>query len=188
YMAAPRKEETPIRLQGQLLIADPSLRDGIFNRSVVLLAEHSAEEGAFGLILNHPSGHKVGEFLKEEEFSSLSRIPVHIGGPVAREHLTFAALWWTEEKGLRFATRISAADAVKHAQNSGTLVRAFVGYSGWSEGQLESELRQQSWITARPTADLLACHHDNSLWCETLRAISPFHKIIAEAPPDPFLN
>ena len=182
------KQESPIRLQGQLLIADPSLRDGIFNRSVVLLAEHSAEEGAYGLILNHPSGHKVGDFLQDDQFASLARIAVHVGGPVAREHLTFAALWWTEEKGLRFATRISATDAVKHAQNPGTLVRAFVGYAGWSEGQLEGELRQNSWITAKPTSELLARSHDDSLWGETLRALSAYHRIIAEASRDPFLN
>ena len=181
-------QESPIRLQGQLLIATPALRDGVFNRSVILLADHSSEEGAYGLILNHPSGHKVGEFLQEEEFSSLARIAVHVGGPVAREHLTFAALWWTEEKGLRFASRISAPDAVKHAQNPGTLVRAFVGYSGWSEGQLEGELRRESWITAKPTPELLAQSHDESLWGETLRNISPYHKVIAESPPDPFLN
>jgi putative transcriptional regulator len=185
---APRQEESPIRLRGQLLLADPSLRDGIFHRSVVLLADHSADEGAYGLILNHPSGHQVGDVLKDEEYSSLSRIPVHVGGPVAQEHLTFAALWWTSDKGLRFATRISAPDAIKHAQNSGTLVRAFVGYSGWSEGQLEGELRRQSWITVKPTSELLARTHDETLWCETLRAISPFHKIIAEAPQNPFLN
>ena len=46
----------PIKLQGQLLIADPSLRDGFFNRSVILLTDHHYEDGANGLILNHPTG------------------------------------------------------------------------------------------------------------------------------------
>ena len=187
-MAETPSQESPIRLQGHLLIADPSLHDGIFNKSVILLADHSADEGAFGLILNQPSGHKVGDFLTEEDFSSLSRIAVHVGGPVAREHLTFAALWWTEEKGLRFATRISAHDAVKHAQNPGTLVRAFVGYSGWAKGQLETELRAHSWITAKPSVSLLGQSHDQSLWSETLRTLSPFHRLLAEAPDDPFSN
>ena len=187
-MADLPRQESPIRLQGQLLIADPTLREGIFPHSVILLTEHNAEEGAYGLILNHPSDHKVGEFLKDEEFSALSKIDVHVGGPVAREHLTFAALWWTEEKGLRFATRISAPDAVKHAQNPGTLVRAFVGYSGWTEGQLEGEIRHSSWITARPTSELLAHSHDQTLWAETLRSISSYHRIIAECSDDPSRN
>lgn len=187
-MAESPSQESPIRLQGQLLLADPSLRDGIFNKSVVLLAEHSADEGAFGLILNQPSGHCVGDFLTEDEYAPLARIAVHVGGPVAREHLTFSALWWNEEKGLRFATRISARDAVQHSKNPGTLVRAFVGYSGWSKGQLEGELRSKSWFTAKPDSSLLAQSHDQSLWGVTLRGLSPFHRLLAEIPDDPFLN
>ena len=85
-------QEAPIRLQGQLLLADPSLREGTFHHSVILIADHSPEEGAYGIILNQPSGHQVGDFLKDKQFSSLARIAVHVGGPVAREHLTFAAM------------------------------------------------------------------------------------------------
>ncbi len=187
-MADLPRQEAPIRLQGQLLIADPTLREGLFQHSVILLTEHSSEDGACGLILNNPSGHTVGDFLKDEEFASLAKIGVHVGGPVAREHLTFAALWWTEEKGLRYATRISAHDAIRHAQNPGTLVRAFVGYSGWSEGQLEGEIRHRSWITAKPTSELLAQSHDQSLWAETLRNLSSYHRVMAECPDDPSQN
>jgi len=181
-------QESPIRLKGQLLIADPSLRDGVFNRSVVLIAEHTTREGAFGLVLNQPSGRSVGDFLRDEEFAPLARIAVHVGGPVAREHLTFAAFWWNDDRGLRFATRITAPDAINHSQNSGTLVRAFVGYSGWSGGQLEGELRHHSWIPVKPSSRLLAQTHDESLWGETLRSISPYHRILAESSNDPFLN
>ncbi|MDE0826019.1 MAG: YqgE/AlgH family protein [Akkermansiaceae bacterium] len=187
-MAELPSQETPLRLQGKLLLAAPSFTDGIFNRSVVLIADHNEVDGAFGLILNQPSGHQVGDFLKNEEFSGLSRIAVHVGGPVARQHLTFSALWWTEEKGLRFATRLSAHDAVKHSSNPGTLIRAFVGYSGWAEGQLEAEIKRDSWITASPSSQLLGHSHDQDLWVNTLRDISPFHRILAEAPPKPSQN
>ena len=66
--ADPSKSDQPILLRGKLLIADPSLRDGTFNRSVILLTDHSAEEGAYGLILNQPTGKVVGDFLKGKEF------------------------------------------------------------------------------------------------------------------------
>jgi len=187
-MADLPSQETPLRLQGKLLLAAPSLTDGIFNRSVILIADHNELEGAYGLILNQPSGHQVGDFLNHKEFASLARIAVHVGGPVARQHLTFSALWWTEEKGLRFATRLSAHDAVKHASNPGTLIRAFVGYSGWSEGQLESEIKRDAWITAAPSAQLLGHAHDQDLWVETLRDLSPFHRLLAEAPSDSTRN
>ena len=186
--------DSPIHLEGQLLIADPSLRDGIFNKSVILLAEHTIDDGAYGLILNNPTGQIVGDLLSSDDFQILSNIPVHLGGPVGQEHLTFAAFWTdhTAEKGdervLKFATRISAQDAIKRTQQPGTLVRAFAGYSGWTAGQLENEIRSNSWIPALPEANLLAIDHEKNLWAEMLRKISPYHKILAEAPDDLYMN
>lgn len=180
--------DLPIQLQGKLLLADPSLRDGTFNRSVILLAEHKADEGAFGLILNHPTGKVVGDFLKGKEFAALSQLAVHEGGPVSRDQLTFSSFWWSRKQGLRWAIRISTKDAVMHSHKPGRIVRAFVGYSGWTAGQLENELRRSSWIAARPQPDLLGHDHDRGLWSELLRHLSPLHRILAEAPDDPFLN
>ncbi|MBT8044030.1 MAG: YqgE/AlgH family protein [Verrucomicrobiae bacterium] len=180
--------DTPIDLEGQLLIADPSLRDGFFNKSVILLAEHNTEDGAYGLILNQPTGQKVGDLLTTPEFVDLANIPVHLGGPVGQEHLTFAALWTVEGETIKFATRISAADAIKRSHQPGTLVRAFAGYSGWTAGQLEGELRKNSWIPTVPTGSILASPHEQELWADLLRRISPFHTILAEAPDDIFVN
>jgi len=180
--------DSPVQLNGRLLLADPGLRDGIFNRAVILLAEHSPAEGAFGLILNQPTGKTVGEFLKDKEFAPLRKLAVHHGGPVSPEQLTFSAFWWNKKSGLRWAIRISREDAIKHAHRPGTLVRAFIGYSGWSGGQLENELRRNSWITVRPEPELLGRDHDRSLWSNTLRRLSPLHRILAEAPDDPLLN
>ena len=186
--------DSPIHLEGQLLIADPSLRDGIFNKSVILLAEHTIDDGAYGLILNNPTGQIVGDLLSSDDFQILSNIPVHLGGPVGQEHLTFAAFWTdntaekSDERVLKFATRISAQDAIKRTQQPGTLVRAFAGYSGWTAGQLENEIRSNSWIPALPEANLLAIDHEKNLWAEMLRKISPYHKILAEAPDDLYMN
>lgn len=184
----PSQSDTPILLKGQLLLADPSLRDGIFDRSVVLLAEHTAEDGAFGLILNRPTGRVVGDLLEDGKFSALRHLPVHDGGPVSRDQLTFSSFWWSKKLGLRCSIRISAHDAVKQAHRPGRIVRAFVGYSGWTSGQLEGELRRNAWITTKPKANLLGREHDRSLWAQVLRELSPFHRILAESPDDPFLN
>jgi putative transcriptional regulator len=179
---------SPIQLQGKLLLADPSLRVGIFNRSVILLAEHQPDEGAFGLILNHPTGKTVGDLLTDVSFAPLRQLAVHEGGPVAPDQLTFSSFWWSKKLGLRWKLRISAKDAVDHAHRPGRIVRAFVGYSGWSAGQLENELRRSSWITARPQPNLLGLEHDRQLWTELLGQVSPLHRILAEAPDDPSLN
>ena len=180
--------DSPIQLQGRLLLADPSLRDGIFNKSVILLAEHRADEGAAGLILNHPIGKTVGDLLDDEAFAPLRQLPVHAGGPVEQDQLTFSTFWWSAKLGLRWKMRVSVADAVAHSHRPGRVVRAFIGYSGWSAGQLENELRRNSWIPSRPPKDLLGQTHDQQLWSELMGRMSPLHRILAEAPDDPSLN
>lgn len=186
--ADPSKSDSPILLQGKLLLADPSLRDGTFDKSVILLTDHTPDGGASGLILNHPIGKVVGDFLKDAEFGPLKKLAVHEGGPVAHDQLTFSSFWWSKKLGLRWAMRISAADAAAHARRPGRIVRAFIGHSGWSPGQLENELRRTSWFPVNPQPDLLGHDHDPALWSALLRQISPLHRILAEAPEDPFLN
>ena len=186
--ADPSKSDSPILLRGSLLIADPSLRDGTFDRSVIVLTAHGPDDGAAGLILNHPTGRVVGDFLKDEEFAPLRHLAVHQGGPVMREQMTFASFWWSRKLGLRWAMRISAKQAAEHARRSGRIVRAFIGYSGWNPGQLETELKRHSWFPVSPRPNLLGQAHDRGLWAELLRGMSPLHRILAEAPEDPFLN
>jgi putative transcriptional regulator len=178
----------PIQLQGKLLIADPSLRDGTFNKSVILLTHHTADQGATGLIINHPTGMKVGNYLSGEEFAPLQQIAVHQGGPVSHDQLTFSSFWWSKKLGLRWALRISAEEAAEHAHRPGRIVRAFIGYSGWSPGQLEGELRRVSWFPVNAQPDLLGNAHDPTLWSLLMRRMSPLHRILAEAPEDPLLN
>lgn len=180
--------DAQIELAGTLLLATPTLRDGIFDRSVILLAEHSADDGAFGLILNQPTGQEVGHFLTKSEFEPLARIPVHIGGPVSREQLTFSAFWWNPHDGLHWQVRLPAKEAIDRSKQPGVIVRAFVGYSGWTGGQLENELRLQSWIPAKPAQDLLGKPHDSDLWSDILKSMSPFHRLLIDAPGSPDLN
>ncbi len=179
--------DTPIQLEGHILLADPSLREGLFHKSVILLAEHNRDEGACGFILNRPTDQTVGDLLTSNEFAPLKNIRVHLGGPVGQEHLTFAALW-AKDHHLHFATRISAKNAIIRPQQPGTLVRAFAGYSGWTSGQLEHELQKKSWITTLPEERILQSEHAQKLWAEMLCHISPYHKILAEAPDDIFAN
>lgn len=138
--------------------------------------------------MNRPSGNFVGDFLKDEEFSKLARVPVHVGGPVAREHLTFSAFWYSPDNELRYAVRISANEAKMHLNNPGTLVRAFVGYSGWSAGQLEGEIESNSWIATEAPTSLLSLEHDESLWNQTLSPLSAYHNLLAICPENPWLN
>jgi putative AlgH/UPF0301 family transcriptional regulator len=110
--------------KGSLILADPSLRESTFFRSVLLLTEHSRTTGAFGYILNRPIGKKVGDLLGKDVLPgevrrTIGDTPVFMGGPVSTEHLTFSALGWSEEDGrLQYATHLSAQEAVMHQRAS----------------------------------------------------------------------
>lgn len=187
-MNLPESHPPDMDLQGRLLFATPTMQGGSFVRSVILLSEHSPKDGAFGLVLNQPTGQVVGDILKDPQFRPLRHISVHDGGPVARNNLFFAALWWEEPQSLRIIHQISAEDAIRHHQQPGTLVRAFVGYSGWSPGQLEEELERHTWIVSEPPVNFLGFSHDQTLWSNALRSLSPFHRMLADAPQNPFAN
>jgi len=70
--------------QGRILISEPTLKDFYFSRSVVLLAEHSTEAGAQGLILNKPLNLKLNEIVKD---FPRTEFPVYLGGPVHPDRL-----------------------------------------------------------------------------------------------------
>ncbi|MCB1061865.1 MAG: YqgE/AlgH family protein [Verrucomicrobiae bacterium] len=182
------EESTEPSLKGHLILADPALREPTFRHSVLLLTEHSHDQGALGYILNRPLGKKVGDLLFEPDFRELADIPVYIGGPVSTEHLTFGSLGWSEaDDALQFSTHLSAPQALSYLAE-GFSIRAFVGYSGWSEGQLESELEQQTWITQLPEKRVLDTANIDTLWNRLLRELSPWHAIVADEPDDVSLN
>jgi putative transcriptional regulator len=178
----------PVCLRGSLILADPSLRDPNFVRTVLLLTDHETEQGAHGYVLNRPMGRTVGEVLPNLQFETLASIPVFVGGPVGQERLTFASLSWDETgKRLVFTTHLSVDDASR-LQRAGAHVRAFVGYSGWSEGQLENELRQRAWITRKPAPEVVEMTHPETLWKELLASMGPWFGLLSRLPDDPSMN
>ncbi len=184
----PSASELSISLQGQLLLASPGLRDGTFDRSVIILAEHSALKGAFGMIINHRTDATVGDLLPDNELASLHKLPVHHGGPVATDELTFSSFTWNDTTGLGYIPRISAKVAATLVKKPDHIVQAIIGHSAWTAGQLENELLGNTWITAKPTKAILTHPNDISLWNELLKNISPYHHLLSQAPPNPFLN
>ncbi len=167
-------------LKDHLLIADPSLSEGIFHRSVIHISEHTDSDGAVGCILNKPTDRVVGEVLTEPEFTSLATIPVYFGGPVGLDHLVFSAYWWHEDK-LRYKIRISADEATGRMGLHGNIVVAHVGYAAWDKGQLESEILDHAWITTKAPSNMLSIPSED-LWKEVLADMSPYHKLLSMTP------
>ena len=181
-------EDQQLNLKGTLILADPAMRDPNFFRSVLILTEHSHEDGAHGYILNRPLGKSVGDILPSEAAPGISNVPVFIGGPVGQEQLTFAALNWNKAaRSIEFKTHLSSEEASKRLGN-GEVIRAFVGYSGWGGGQLETELQQRAWITSRIQRNVLRKSKIDRLWSDILRSMGPYYALLAETPDDPTLN
>lgn len=181
--------KSSLGLTGAILIAHPDLLDPNFRRTVLYLGLHDQEEGAFGLILNRPLKKKVSDFLALGALGELSEAPVYFGGPVGGDQLSFAYLGWDHQKDVfecRFQLDLDEArNAIEEDPNS---VRAFLGYSGWSAGQLENELIHQSWIVQPPGEELLDPDQCNSSWHAIVRSLGPWFQLLAEVPDDPTLN
>lgn len=175
-------------LGGSLLLAAPSMRDPNFSRCVIFLAAHHSADGAFGYILNRPLEKCVTDLLPDQELGALGKVPVFLGGPVSTDKLAFAALRWSpRRKLLKCTTHLSVQDAL-HEIAMGRDVRGFVGYSGWSGGQIESELERNSWIVSPPQRVVLTSRDPSRLWTEVLTAMGPVYRLMSRMPDDVTLN
>ena len=180
---------TSLSLAGSVLIAHPSLLDPNFRKSVLILTANDAEEGSFALALNRPSGRTVADLLPDKELGALARVPVLLGGPVSADQLIFASFLWhaeTEVLECRHHLMIDEAAAL-HADDAVT-VRAFIGYAGWSKGQLEGELAQRAWLVQKPGREVLDLENAPTMWREITSSFGPWFRLVAEAPDQPSRN
>jgi putative transcriptional regulator len=135
--------------KGSVLLSEPFLQDPHFERSVVLMCEHSDAE-SFGFVLNHLSAVQLHDLMD----IAPKGIPVFIGGPVANNSLfylhTIPGIESSEEilPGLFFGGDIAELIETMEADPSNLKkMRFFLGYSGWSKGQLAQEIKERSWIS-----------------------------------------
>jgi putative transcriptional regulator len=154
-----------INLTHHFLIAMPGLEDESFARSVIYLCEHSAR-GALGLIINKPSDINLRRLFDKVDLSlrreDLSDTPVFQGGPVQTERgfvlhepmfagtdspdeLAYASTM-TIPGGLEMTTSKDVLEALSTGAGP-KRVLVTLGYSSWGEGQLESEIAENSWLT-----------------------------------------
>ncbi len=172
-----------LSLAGSLLIAHPGLLDGNFRRSVLFLSANDAEEGSFGLILNRPAGRHVSDLLSGPEFGVLAKVPVLHGGPVSPDQLVFAAFRWQPASGtMECRHHIGVEEAVSLMDDPKSQVRAFIGYAGWSKGQLEAELAHHAWMLRAPSSDVIDPAKAPSLWRDLVSEFGAMFRLIAEAP------
>lgn len=182
---------------GQLVVATPVLTDPSFARTVVLLLQADADDGALGLVLNRPSGTVVGEVLPDWAPLAAEPDTVFVGGPVSPQSAiclgqarlgvlplpSFAVLENQPTLGTvdLDATPEQLAPVVRQ-------VRVYAGYAGWAAGQLESEVAEGAWfvLDALP-ADGFAGRPE-LLWRDVLLRQGPPVAFAASYPADPTLN
>ncbi len=155
----------------QILVAMPSLRDGYFDKSVILLCEYN-ENGAMGFVINSPSSTTVNDLLKELGLDSCNdqHKQILIGGPVQPE------LCWvvhTEEYQGKSTTQLgqnlalSAAQEVLSSIAEGMVPQEYilgVGYAGWGEGQLDREIEEDAWWLAEIDVMSILEHSYEERW------------------------
>jgi len=160
------------------LIATPSIKDPLFASSLVYMCEHN-EQGSMGLVINHlasQSLHSIFEQLNIEcTDEDIRQQPVYIGGPVSleqgfvlhRSNSQTAIDEWqkTTEVSDGIYLTMSADILQAIANNKGPKdYLVILGFSGWSSGQLESELQDNSWLTSSSSSDLLFHHNTDAKW------------------------
>jgi putative transcriptional regulator len=185
-----REKSARPTVAGSLLLAHPDLRDANFRRTVVLISAHSREDGALGVVLNRPLEQTLGEADDEFAFGPLAQVKLYRGGPVNPEQMLLSAWQWNAAEGVfRLHFGITAEKAAELLQNEpGTEVRGFLGYAGWSDGQLERELKERAWVVAPIDTPAFQRAHDETLWKHLLLRIKPELRFQADAPEDPSVN
>jgi len=182
-----RTRKTAESLAGSLLLAHPvALRDPNFFRTVILMSTHG-EDGAMGVVLNRPLGKRLGELKGDFALGPLSATPIFTGGPVETGQLILAA-WQSREDSFQLHFGIDPEKAAQMLAEESTCLRAYLGYSGWSKGQLESELACGAWIVATPPADLFERPMHESLWRGLLSEEGDEWRLLIDAPEEPDKN
>ena len=180
-------------VSGCILVSEPHLPDNNFDRTVILLCKHD-EEGSFGFVLNRKSNVSLNELMKEAEGIE---VPVYIGGPVEQDTLHFVhkddtltgaelvndSFYWGGDLDLLLSwLHDKVIDKDK--------VRFFLGYSGWGEGQLMEEIKENSWIVIEPVDSELIFDADgsNDMWKNILTDMGGRFTMYSKYPEDPRLN
>ena len=179
--------------KGDLLIAEPSIiGDVSFNRSIVLLADHTIE-GSIGFILNKPLDYTINELIPEVE----ATFKVYNGGPVEQDNLYFIhkiptlipdsieislGIYWGGD-----FTRV--AELIKDNTIKENDIRFFLGYSGWEATQLENELKANSWVVTENIYKKNIIEKDyESFWKEKMVEFGGEYSIWSNAPENPSYN
>ena len=176
--------------RGKVLISQPFMMDGCFSRSVVLLTEYT-ETGAIGFILNKWLEVKLGKLMAD---FPASESEISLGGPVDPNTFHYLhtcsnvpdavevgnGIYWGGD--IEVIRQFLSISVIKQED-----IRFFLGYAGWSDGQLDEELENDSWLVGdiKPSQIL---RYSPNLWQETVRNMGEKYQLWTTFPENPGFN
>ncbi len=179
--------------KGDLLISEPYLPDPNFERTVILICDQD-ENGTVGFVLNKEAQVGLADVMNDFDGSNIS---LFVGGPVQQDTLHFIHRSTDLEKesngiskGIFWGGDYDKVTSMLNTQElDESEIKFFIGYSGWSQGQLLDEMKQKSWIVFRASSlDFIFEKPAEELWKHVLREKGGKFKLISNYPTDPRLN
>lgn len=182
---------------GGLLVAEPFLRDTHFNRAVISIIDYQAADGATGTVMNNPTGYELPQLL--DGLDENIHVPIYCGGPLGQDRLYFLHTLGPDIiPGAReyapglfvggdFTSAVSYLESGYPAEG---LIRFFIGYSSWTEGQLEHEIENRVWAQADAPDDLstIFSGEGDSFWHRAVRDLGPAYRSWQLLPKNPSCN
>jgi len=175
-------------LKGKLLLDGGKLAGSFFHRAAILICEHNTE-GALGLVLTQDSGNRVGEMIVADLPEHIKEQPIFVGGPVQPTAMSFlhsdtflpdANVMPNLSVGHSLDTLVDLAESFSSNQK----IKVFAGYSGWSPGQLEEEMKRGSWLVHPASLDLIFKADPAHLWKSILDTKGWQYRLIGQSPDD----
>lgn len=184
------KNEIIATLRGSFLVAMPSITDPYFNHSVILMCEHT-ENGSMGFVINNVNTKvRTDSIFNDMKLSfkpELGIKPLHLGGPMGKGELFILhdnPHDWSEsfrisgDIGLNLSRKMIEEIAEGHGPQAFSLV---AGYAVWAPGQLDHELRENSWLVTPAKKDIIFDCPAENVWFETISrmGIDPMRLAVA---------
>jgi putative transcriptional regulator len=184
-------------IRGKFLIAGKHLRDNNFFKSIVLMLEHN-DEGAMGLVINRPLDVSLSEALSKHFDFPASDHYLYDGGPVEQNALLILHNSTDHDQehvavvpGVFVGTSPDIFERVVQSiseDDASFRFRIFAGYSGWSAGQLESEMARGDWYAVKAKSQHVFGDDPYEVWEDVMQSFYESHRILPNQPPSPEWN
>jgi putative transcriptional regulator len=181
--------------KGSLLIANPVLPDPNFSRTVILLCDHD-EQGSFGLVINRSTQLKAPDLFLNINILKSYNEKIYLGGPVSQSMVFFLcrsplAAGKLDEvcSGVYLGSNLETLESLYASlENPEQDIRFYLGYSGWSGGQLAEEMEQNSWLVQRANEQFIFLDSESLIWPQAVNSLGKKYQYLTKAPVNPQWN